>query len=76
MIVSARYGLNLSKDCGRRWWSRVEEDSTTIAETLAGEDMDGQSGATIREVLSAPNVDVTVPLQFFVKVRKRSDVEY
>lgn len=63
--MCARYGRELSVDCGERWWTRAPEVST-----MAATEEDGPDGSSMAELASAPNVNVTVPLQFFVKVRR------
>ena len=83
VILRARYGSKLSTDCGERWWTLAPWDATLAdhsggggAGSGGGGGDDGEEGGgsaegvAIAELAAAHNVDVTVPLQFFVKVRR------
>lgn len=67
VILLARYGADLSQDCGRQWWTQAPEPGVgmPLSGLVASE---APQGAATVELVSKPNVDVTVPLQFFVKV--------
>ncbi|CAB1119381.1 unnamed protein product [Ectocarpus sp. CCAP 1310/34] len=75
VILLARYGADLSRDCGERWWAQAPQNAAagggtagTPAMPLSGlVESEGPEGAAAVELVSQPNVDVTVPLQFFVK---------
>eukprot|EP00904_Undaria_pinnatifida_P002718 jgi/Undpi1/12447/HiC_scaffold_5.g02118.m1 len=80
VILRARYGSELSTDCGERWWTLAPWDATLAdhsggggAGSGGGGGDDGEEGGgsaegvAIAELAAAHNVDVTVPLQFFVK---------
>ncbi|CAM9254074.1 unnamed protein product [Ascophyllum nodosum] len=74
VIVCARYGSQLSANCGSHWWSRSPTDppaangSSTAAAAAAPISPTGEgNGSQAIPRVCAPNVDVAVPLQFFVK---------
>lgn len=67
VILLARYGANLSQDCGSQWWTQAPEPG--VGMPLSGLVVsEAPQGSAAVELVSQPNVDVTVPLQFFVKV--------
>ena len=79
VILRARYGSKLSTDCGERWWTLAPWDATLADHSGGGTGGGGGSGGeegdegsaeddVMAQLAAAPNVDVTVPLQFFVKV--------
>lgn len=69
-IIRARYGCRLSQDCGADWWAAGSEasEASTLSETGDDGGAEPPPASSIDQLISAPNVDVTVPLQFFVKV--------
>lgn len=68
-ILLARYGAELTRDCGEQWWTQAP-DPGAGGVPLSGlvDSGGGPEEAAAVELVSKPNVDVTVPLQFFVKV--------
>eukprot|EP00903_Cladosiphon_okamuranus_P016023 g14795.t1 len=68
VILLARYGAELSRDCGEQWWAQAPEPGERGV-PLSGlvDSGGGPEEAAALELVSKPNVDVTVPLQFFVK---------
>ncbi|CAN0177099.1 unnamed protein product [Scytosiphon promiscuus] len=81
VILLARYGAELSQDCGQRWWDRAVSSASGAAAAAAPGNgtgggttplsalvaSEGPEAAAAVELVSQPNVDVTVPLQFFVQ---------
>ncbi|CAN0115039.1 unnamed protein product [Pylaiella littoralis] len=66
VILLARYGANLSQDCGSQWWTQAPKPG--VGMPLSGLVVsEAPQGSAAVELVSQPNVDVTVPLQFFVK---------
>eukprot|EP00752_Nemacystus_decipiens_P008472 g7570.t1 len=68
VVLLARYGAELSRDCGRQWWTQAPgPDAGGVPLSSLVDAGGGPEEAAAVELISRPNVDVTVPLQFFVK---------
>lgn len=69
VILLARYGADLPQDCGERWWTQAPEPGARgVPMSGLVDSGGGPEEAAAVELVSKPNVEVTVPLQFFVKV--------
>lgn len=73
VILLARYGADLFRDCGEQWWTQAPDPGTSGPLSGLVDSGGGPEEAAALELVSKPNLDVTVPLQFFVKVRAREE---